>query len=80
MAEKKSEVKVGVEIGFDGGQVIAARLDTKGLEALRKAAESGEGWHTIASEEGDASIKVGEIVFIRAASPENRVGFGLAAS
>jgi hypothetical protein len=81
MAEKKTdsktETKVGVEIGFDGGQVITTRLDSKGIEALRKAAESGEGWHTIASEEGEVTIKVKEIVFFRSASPENRVGFGL---
>ncbi len=78
-ADKKTETKVGVEIGFDGGQVIATRLDPKGLDALRKAAESGDGWHTITSEEGEVTIKVAEIVFFRAASPENRVGFGLAA-
>jgi hypothetical protein len=79
MAEKKTESKAErVEIGFDGGQVIATRLDAKALEALRKAAESGEGWHTVKGEEGEVSLNSGQIVFIRTASPENRVGFGLA--
>jgi hypothetical protein len=78
MAQKKTESKAErVEIGFDGGQVIATRVDAKGLEALRKAAESGEGWHTVSGEEGEVTLNVSEIVFIRTASPEQRVGFGL---
>jgi hypothetical protein len=77
MAEKKSETRAErVEIGFDGGQVIATRIDAKGLEALRKAAESGEGWHTVIGEEGEVSINLDEIVFVRTVNPEQRVGFG----
>jgi hypothetical protein len=78
MAEKKTESKAErIEIGFDGGQVIASRVEPKALEALLKAAESGEGWHTLKGEEGSVFINLEEIVFIRTANPEQRVGFGL---
>ena len=65
-----------VEIGFDGGQVIAARIETKDLDALKQAAEGGEGWHTVTSEDGELSINLEELVFIRTVNPEQRVGFG----
>ncbi len=77
MAEKKTESKAErVEIGFDGGQVIATRLEAEALDALRSAAESGEGWHQVSGEDGEVSLDVAQIVFIRTASPDNRVGFG----
>lgn len=77
MAEKKTEAKTGrVEIGFNGGQVIATRLDAKALADLRKAAEGGEGWHQLSGEDGEVSLSLAEVVFIRTDSPEHTVGFG----
>lgn len=76
MAERKSAAKPErAEIGFDGGQVVAVRLDPKNLDALRKALANAEGWHTLETEDGALSIDLAKIVFIRAASPEHRVGF-----
>ncbi len=77
MAEKKPAAKPArVEIGFNGGQVIAVRLESKQLAELKKAAAAGEGWHDISTEEGDASINLAQLDFIRSDSPEQRVGFG----
>jgi hypothetical protein len=77
MAEKKGEVRAErVEIGFDGGQVIATRVEPGELEALRKAAESGEGWHQVSGEDGEISLNLAQVVFVRTASPDQRVGFG----
>jgi hypothetical protein len=76
MAEKKPEPKAGrVDIGFNGGQVIATRLDAKALADLRKAAENGSGWHKLSGEDGEVSLNLAEVVFIRADSPEHSVGF-----
>jgi len=76
MAERKAEAKPErAEIGFDGGQVVAVRLDPKNLGALRKALEKADGWHTLETEDGALSIDLAKVVFIRAASPEHRVGF-----
>ncbi|MFN2612832.1 MAG: hypothetical protein ABR536_05630 [Solirubrobacterales bacterium] len=77
MADKKSPSKTErVEIGFNAGQVIAARIDAKATAELRKAAETGEGWHVLSGEDGDVTLNLAQVVFIRTASPEQRVGFG----
>jgi hypothetical protein len=41
MAEQSKRDRV--EIGFDGGQVLAVRLNQKQLGDLRKALDKGEG-------------------------------------
>ena len=77
MAEKKPAPKADrVEIGFTGGQVIAVRLESKVLAELKKVAATGEGWHDLATEDGEVSINVAQLDFIRSASPDQRVGFG----
>ena len=73
MAEKAKADRV--EIGFDGGQVLAARLNQKQLEELRKALDKGEGWHDISTEDGDLAVDLGEVIFVRVAAPEHRIGF-----
>ena len=40
-----------VEIGFEGGQVIQARLAEEDLKDLRAALEKG-GWHDLHTEDG----------------------------
>ena len=40
-----------VEIGFEGGQVISARLAEDDLKDLRKQLEKG-GWHDLHTEDG----------------------------
>jgi hypothetical protein len=77
MAEKKAPAgkPERVEIGFGGGQVIALRVEPKPLADLRKAAEKGGAWHSVATEDGEVAVNLAELVFIRVASPEHRVGF-----
>jgi hypothetical protein len=65
-----------VDIGFTGGQVIAARLETKQLADLKKAAAAGSGWHDVTTEDGEVSINVAQLDFIRSDSPDQNVGFG----
>jgi hypothetical protein len=64
-----------IEIGFEGGQVIAAKMTVKQAAELRKAAERSDGWHDISTEDGEVALDLGKIVFIRGESPEHRVGF-----
>jgi hypothetical protein len=64
-----------VEIGFDGGQVVATRLNEKQLNELRKALEQGDGWYDVATEDGDLAVNLGEVIFVRVAAPEHRIGF-----
>jgi len=65
-----------VEIGFEGGQVVAVRLGEDELEDLRKQVEKG-GWHDIRTEDGTLSVYVGKVAFLRIDSGEHRVGFSL---
>ena len=65
-----------VEIGFEGGQVIAVRIAEGDLKDLRKQLEKG-GWHDVRTEDGILSIYLGKVAFLRIDSGEHRVGFSL---
>jgi hypothetical protein len=65
-----------VEIGFEGGQVVAVRLGEDELKDLRKQVEKG-GWHDIKTEDGTLSVYVGKVAFLRIDSGEHKVGFSL---
>jgi hypothetical protein len=64
-----------VEIGFEGGQVVSARLAEDDLKDLREQLEKG-GWHDLHTEDGVISLHLGKVAFIRIASGDHRVGFG----
>jgi len=65
-----------VEIGFEGGQVISARLADDDLEDLRKQLEKG-GWHDLHTEDGVLAVHLGKVAFLRIESGDHRVGFSL---
>jgi len=65
-----------VEIGFEGGQVVAMRLSEDELKALRKQVEKG-GWHDVKTEDGVLAVYVGKVAFLRIDSDAHSVGFGL---
>jgi hypothetical protein len=68
-----------VEIGFEGGQVVAAKLEEGVLKDLRKQLEKG-GWHDLETDDGILVIYLGKVAFLRVDSGEGRVGFGLGSS
>ncbi|MFN8149947.1 MAG: hypothetical protein U0R24_02315 [Solirubrobacterales bacterium] len=63
-----------IELGFDGGQVIALRVSEKDLEALRKAL-GGDGWHRLSTEESEVDVDLGKLVFVKTAGDGTKVGF-----
>jgi hypothetical protein len=65
-----------VEIGFEGGQVVSARLTDDELKSLRKQVEKG-GWHDVKTEDGVLALCLGRVAFLRIDSGEHRVGFSL---
>ena len=67
--------KTGVEIGFDGGQVIPARLSEDQVKSLRKALGSGDSPHEIETEEGVLLIDLGKVIFVRISSGARTIGF-----
>lgn len=64
-----------VEIGFDGGQVLAARLDADALNELQNALRGEGGWYQLGIEEGELAIDVGKVVFLRSATNAKGIGF-----
>jgi hypothetical protein len=63
-----------VEIGFEGGQVIAVRLGEEELKELRKQVEKG-GWRDVKTEDGVLALYLGKVSFLRIDSGAHRVGF-----
>jgi hypothetical protein len=63
-----------VEIGFEGGQVVAVRLGEDELKDLRKQVEKG-GWHDVKTEDGVLSVYLGKVTFLRIDSGDHRIGF-----
>ena len=69
-----ADVKHRVEIGFEGGQVVAARLDDGAVKGLRKAIGSS-GSHELESEGETLVLDPSKVIFVRILSDEGRVGF-----
>jgi hypothetical protein len=64
-----------VEIGFEGGQVVSARLGEEDLRDLRAQLEKG-GWHDLHTDDGVISVHLGKVAFVRVGTHSSRVGFG----
>lgn len=63
-----------IEVGFDGGQVVALRLSDGELDGLRKALDRG-GWHRVQTEEAEVDIDLGKLTFVKTAGDGQKVGF-----
>jgi hypothetical protein len=63
-----------IEVGFDGGQVLALRITDEELESLRGALQRG-GWHRLTSEDAEVELFLDKLVFIKTAGDGQKVGF-----
>jgi hypothetical protein len=64
-----------VEIGLGIGQVVSARMGTDDVKTLRKAVESGDGWHEVEVDDGTLVINLKTVVFIRIPDQQQSIGF-----
>ena len=64
-----------ITIGFQGGQVLGARVAPDELKKLRRALDGG-GWHELEAEEGVVALNLAEVVYVNVDSDEHTVGFG----
>jgi hypothetical protein len=64
-----------VEIGFSGGQVVAVRMSDDKVKELRNALDESDGWTDIQTEDGDIALDLRQVVFLRGAPGEHRIGF-----
>lgn len=67
-----------ISIGFHSAPPLALRVADKELDKLRKAL-GGEGWHTVAAEDGDVQLRLDHVLWLRVDRDEHRVGFGISA-
>lgn len=67
--------RLKVEIGFDGGQVLPARLSEDVLKQLRAALDTGAGWLDLETEDETIALDLARVLFIRIAASAQRVGF-----
>jgi hypothetical protein len=64
-----------VSIGFDGGQVLSARVAPDELSKLRNALGTN-GWHEVTAEDGTVALDLDSVVYVLVDHEEHRVGFG----
>jgi hypothetical protein len=74
MADDEKPQKIN--IGFDGGQVLSARVRPAELARLREALSS-PGWHDLSTEDGTVALSLGSVVYVIVAHEDHRVGFGI---
>ena len=64
-----------VSIGFNGGQVLSARIAPEHLARLRQALGSA-GWHELTAEDGTVALDLTKVVYVLVDHEGHRVGFG----
>ena len=63
-------------LGFQGGQVLSLRLPEEVLESLRSTLREGKDrWVEVEAADGAVLIDVGQVVYLRVESDEQRIGF-----
>jgi hypothetical protein len=64
-----------ISIGFNGGQVLSARVAPAELSRLRDALGS-DAWHELTADDGTVALHLGRVVYVLVEHEEHRVGFG----
>jgi hypothetical protein len=65
-----------ISIGFEGGQVLTARVKADELSQLRAALGQSDGWHELTAEDGTVALHLKRVVYVLVDHEEHRVGFG----
>jgi hypothetical protein len=64
-----------ISIGFDGGQVLSARVQPAALAELRNALGS-DGWWDLTAEDGTVALNLKRVLYVLVDHEDHRVGFG----
>ena len=63
-------------VGFHGGQVLSLRLSEEALTSLSNTLKEGkERWVEVAAADGAVLVDVGQVVYLRVESDDQRIGF-----
>jgi hypothetical protein len=70
--------RIRIEIGFDGGQIMGAMVESDSVDRLEQALASGEdGSLSLDVEDGRYTVALRRIAYVKRFSREGRVGFGV---
>jgi hypothetical protein len=66
-----------IDIGFQGGPVLPARVKQSAYESLHTALDKdrGDRWFELETIDSKVSIDLSQVVYVRIDSEEQRVGF-----
>jgi hypothetical protein len=66
-----------IDIGFQGGQVLPARVKQSGYDGLRDALgdERSDRWYELETVDSKLSIDLSQVVYVRIDTEAQRVGF-----
>jgi hypothetical protein len=66
-----------IDIGFQGGQVLTARVTDEILDKFRKALgdSSSDRWFELPTQDSEVHIDLSQVVYVRLDTEEHRVGF-----
>ena len=71
-----AETRVRIEIGFDGGQVMSAHVETAKADELEQSVGVGAGGALqLEAEDGLYTVALARILYVKRFSREGRVGF-----
>lgn len=63
-------------VGFHGGQVLSLRLSETALSSLSDTLKEGkERWVEVEASDGAVLVDVGQVVYLRVESDDQRIGF-----
>ena len=65
-----------IALGFHAGGALSLRMAPEALDQLRKLLASGEtGFREIEAADGPVLVNLGQVIYLRIESDEQRVGF-----
>ena len=66
-----------IDIGFQGGQVLPARVKQTDYDCLRKALgnERAERWFELETVDSNIAVDLSQVVYVRIDTEAQRVGF-----
>ena len=66
-----------LDIGFQGGQVLAVRSPIDAYDKLTKALgdDKAKRWHTLETDDSEILVDLAQVVYIRRDSGNQKVGF-----
>lgn len=66
-----------LDVGFQGGQVLAVRSPVDAYDKLEKALgdDEAERWHTLETDDSEILVDLAQVVYVRRDSGNQKVGF-----